>query len=757
MFNGLKVKIMKKKVLFAAMALVALASCSDETFVGDVTSAPQDNSPSESNAIVFASASNGVTRADIYGGEAAKLLGNFFYVMGTKGTEAATSPTPTKVFDNYLVQYSANTAGTTTSNTANWEYVGVNPGTAPAGYPKLSSITGAQTIKYWDYSTDQYDFFAFSTGKKTPVVGDPTSTVGTPTTGQIGVTSMNFGTSLAGGGTAYQFNIPDEESLKEVYITDITEVLKANYGKEVQLRFKNLGSKIRIALYETVPGYAVSGVKFYTVDAADVPSDLETAANKTDEATLISTSSIPTSGTIVVSFPHVGVNNSPEATGAGNSEKADYNKASVDVTAGSTSVTFHGFGELTANYSAGENVLSGSNSYLGRTLPTATFAGSAAAQYYTTVFPVSSSSALTLRVDYTLTATDGSGETINIYGAKASVPANYTKWRPNYAYTYIFKISDATNGWTTTDATADNAGLYPITFDAVVAEATDATAEQTTVTTVSTPSITTYQQGHTKATNEYSTANSHDIYVQVMNTAASPATLIGGLSATNSLVYELSDADATEAKVLDALVMRTTAVSADNVTGRNGLGLTKMTSTIDNTVTSIINGVDDNPITGLTSGTVGKIAIATLTATKSYAYVYIQQAKEHEYNQLEPVAVTVGQKINGTDASHKYYPLLTTVVRDATAVPTGGEAPSELYVYFSVTTNGTGTPTYSYISPLGKTLIPEGCKKVLKTTITEATPVTGDDNADSGTFYFDKYILNDGKYAVKVIKIVSGS
>ena len=736
---------MKKKFFFAAVALVALASCTSDDFVGENNNSP--NLEKVSDAIVFSSGTKANTRADIYGKSAADLLGSYFYVMGTKGTEAATSPTPDKVFDNYFVQYTANTASTTPSNTADWEYVNKNPGTSPAGYPKLSSITGAQTIKYWDYSTDQYDFFAFSTGKKTPVSG-------TPTSGQVGVTSMKYGTALAGNATAYTLTLLDEESLKEVYITDITEVLKANYGKEVQLKFKNLGSKIRIALYETIPGYAVSDVQFYTVDAADVPSDLATAANKTSTATLISTTSIPTSGTINVSFPHVGVNNSPEATGEGNSPKADYNKASVDVTAGSTSVTSHGFGELTGNYTAGENALSGSNSYLGRTLPTATFAGSAAAQYYTTVFPVSNSSALTLRVDYTLTSTDGSGEVIHIYGAKASVPANYTVWRPNYAYTYIFKISDATNGWTTTAATALNEGLYPITFDAVVAEATDATAEQTTVTTVSTPSITTYQQGHTKATNEYSIATGKDIYVQVMNTAVSPATLISGLSATNSLVYELSDADATEAKVLDALIMRTTDVSADDVTGRNGLGLEKK-SVIDNTVTEIANGVDDNKIENITAGTAGKISISGLTANTSYAYVYIQQAKTKEVNQLEPVAVTSGQKINSTDTSHKYYPLTTTEVSSGETVGTGGEAPDEDYVYFSVTTNGTGNTTYSYISPLGKTLIPEGCKKVLKTTITTATTVTGDDNADENTFYFDKYIFNDGKYVVKVIKIVA--
>ena len=748
---------MKKSLFFlAAIGAIALTSCTNDTFVGD--NSPTNAQEVENGAINFGFNFQNATRAggDIAGPEAATLLGNFFYVMGTKADVTASpmiptaSPTTKPVFDNYFVQYEANSAGTTESNTANWEYVGKNPGTTPAGYPKLSSITGAQTVKYWDYSAPQYDFFAFSTGNATPVTtGSPSAgTVGNP--GQVNVTKMNYGETVKTD--AYTFIVPSEEELKEVYITDITEVAQSNYGKEVQLRFKNLGSKIRIALYETVPGYAVSDVKFYQEDAADVPSDLSSATKVTD-ATLISTTSIPTSGTILVTYPHVG--------SASKEADADYNQPSVNVTAGSSAVTYHGFGALTANYVAGENVLSGSNSYLGRTLPTATFAGSKADDYYTTVFPVSSSSALTLRVDYTLTATDGSGETITIYGAKASVPATYTVWRPNYAYTYIFKISDATNGWTTTSATATNQGLYPITFDAVVAEPTDATAEQTTVTTVATPSVTTYQQNHDplKPQNEYSKTTAKDIYVQVMNTAVSPAVLYTNLTDnTNSFVYELSE-DATEAKVLDALTMRKDAYDlAADINGRNGLVLDLPASSyIDNTVTSIINGVDNNPITkisgsNITSGMVGKIDISALTAGKSYAYVYIQTAKTKEVNMFEPVAVTVGSKINSSETSHKYYALTTAQVAAGTVLD-AAEAPADDQVYFSVVEDGNGTKTYYYISTLGKASIPAGCIKVAKSTVL-GTEVTGNDNAAANTFYFDKYIVNDGKYAVKVIKIV---
>lgn len=96
---------------------------------------------------------------------------------------------------------------------------------------------------------------------------------------------------------------------------------------------------------------------------------------------------------------------------------------------------------------------------------------------------------LKIKVDYTLTSTDNSGETIKVTGATATVPADYVKWAANTAYTYIFKISDNTNG--TTGSGSDPKGLYPITFDAAVVDM----AENTYLTTVSTPSVTVSQNG----------------------------------------------------------------------------------------------------------------------------------------------------------------------------------------------------------------------------------------------------------------------
>ena len=289
---------MKTKQLFlAALATVALASCVNDSFIGDT---PPTNVAENDGAIMFGFKLNNATRADIVGSGAANLLGNGFYVAGTKGSEQSSTPSTKLVFDNYLVHYGANTAGTTESNTANWEYVGVTPGTGSyTKWVKLSALDN-QTIKYWDYSEAQYDFLAFSTGSKNAVSKTTFSGEGSLTDDEIGVTAMKYGAGLDGGATAYTFYIPTIEGLQNTYITDVITVAQANYGKEVKLTFKNLGSKIRLALYETVPGYSVKDVNFYTTVGTATPTDLGSGTSTT--AALISadgTNGFSTKGTSI--------------------------------------------------------------------------------------------------------------------------------------------------------------------------------------------------------------------------------------------------------------------------------------------------------------------------------------------------------------------------------------------------------------------------------------------------------------------------
>ena len=735
---------MKTKYYFlTAIAALALASCTSEEYLGEDPSPNFGNEAENDGSIKFGFDMQNVTRGGIYGESAATLLGNHFYVTGTKGTEANDSPSPTLVFDNYLVHYGINTAGTTESNTANWEYVGVVPGSGvDANYVKLSDLN-SQTIKYWDYGAAQYDFLAFSTGTWKAV----SSTTPDAANKEIGVTKMKYGTGLAGSATAYTFYLPSEDALAQAYISDIVEVPVENYGKEVQLTFKSLGAKVRVALYETVPGYSVKNVQFYTVDGTT-----DFTGDKGTPAALIFTSDgqLTLKGQIEVKFPHVG---------NGNASKEDYDKATATVTPGGDAAdktTKKTFGNLKLvakqAYEAGDD-----NVFLGRSLPTASFAGDEAKQFYTNVFPVSTNAPITLRVDYTLVPIDGAAETITVKGAKAVVPATYTKWLPNYAYTYIFKISDNTNGWT--GAADKPAGLFPITFDAVVTEATDATGEQKTITTVSAPTITTYQQNHNIKKDEYSKATAKNIYVQVMNNSGATATLIGNLNGTTddavptnrSLLYAVTGtASATEALVMDALENQS-KVATGVITGRNAVVLTP--ASIDAGVTSIVNGPDDNPI-NVTAGQAAEIAYTLAAGT--YAYVYDYSADAKEYTTIyQPIAVTEGDAIG--ESGQTFSSVTTTVLGAINTetpgnVTTEGEAVDEDYIYFSKTKNGTSSWTYSFVSVDDKATLPAGLLKCSVGSLTGS--VDGTTEAAPNTFYFTTYVRNDGSYAVKVIKIV---
>ena len=729
---------------FAALASLTLVGCSDNDYVGaDPNISPENQTNGE---IVFAANSPKLTRADIVGGTAAGMLGNTFVVEGTKGSEETNSPSINVVFDNYVVKYGANTAGNTESNTNNWEYVGqTHDAIGTNTTTQINRTINEQTIKYWDQSTEQYDFIAYSTGNKTMVAGSTKDEESKLDDSEISVTKIATGATLSTN--AYRFIGTSVEALSNCYITDITNVPKAKYNNVVTLKFKNITSKVRVGLYETVPGYSVKDVKFYYDDATDIATGPVATSSGlvggAEKATLFtpSGSSIPQSGTITVRYPHIGSACGPVSPGT---NEADYNKASVSVAAGAKSSPYLAFGELTNNYTTAERNEAAGSIYLGRSLPMATFAGESAKNYYTPVLPNTSGENLTLRVDYTLVSTDGSAETIVIHGAKAVVPSTYTQWLNNYAYTYIFKITDNTNGWTST-VTSDPKGLFPITFDAVVKEMVDYDGEQTTVTTVATPSITTYQQGHVYTTNEYAISTGKNIYVQVMDNSITPASLVTTLSGTNSLLYKVSDADASEAEVMDALLkQKAYDSSTGNITGRNSVVLTKNIN-IDNTVTEIVNGVNDDAIS-VTAGKAAKINISALDAG-TYAYVYdYTTGTKNKVNQYQQIAVTAG-----TTPVTGYY-VLATMPTTSPVTTTDAKADKD-YIYLSKTYNGAADPTWTQVTVVNGSTVVTGLYAVAKTSLTEVT--ASDAKAETGKLYFDVYEENDGKYAVKVIKIVA--
>lgn len=512
-----------KKFLFFAAAITVMASCSSDEFVGNGT---DPNNLPESQAISFGSFKAATTRADKTGADAAALLGNNFVVYGFKGN----GTTQEKVFDHYNVNWVNNTAHTTTSNTSNWEYV--------AQAKHAHATTAAQTIKYWDYATTQYDFIAWSKGTATAVY-DPAAYDGDA---NVLITATTPGTMTSSTGGAYTIK-GKAENLAKVYIADLVTAYRdetpSDYQDEVEIKFRSLSAKVRVALYETIPGYSVKNVVFYT--------DASTAATD-GKAHLYTTGGdvFNEEGTYTVYFPTVG---------SAKKSNTDYNKAHVAFTAETSgTATVKDFGALDlANTAVDKETAEATGKvYLGRASNEATYAGDDAANYYTLVIPNETGAVLNLKVNYTLLSTDGSGEAINVTGATAAVPAEYAVWKSGYAYTYIFKISQNTNG--VTNPSAGPAGLYPITFDAIVMN-NEVDGVQETITTVAEPSITTYAKGAVVTTNDEYAAGKN-IYVMV-NKGGSNVTL-ATTGTINAKLYTVTlEADAAqtinEASVANAL------------------------------------------------------------------------------------------------------------------------------------------------------------------------------------------------------------
>lgn len=620
-----------KKILFFATALLALASCTSDDFLGE---SPR---PTENATISFGFDVPTPTRSS--GAVAASALGNQFIVWGEKNE--ANYAAGDVVFKNYIVNWTDNTAYTTTSNTKNWEYVGI---TSTYGDNVLSNNGGvAQTIKYWDYGASNYVFTAVSAKQDDISAGDVIIE-------KIDASNANYGWY----GKGYTLTLTGDADPSKIYIADRVRIEQGTgtdreapnaYGGHVTFTFRNLLSQIRVAMYETIPGYTVKIDKFYYVNNAN-----PTFATMGTEGTDMFYANVPnvltTSGaTLTVRY--------------NGSNTAIENQPTVSVGGAATVNNYLAIGD-------GTNLKA--STVLGDSKTGATFDYSTKA--FTQVFPQEANNKnLKLKVDYTLTASD-TGEEIKVTGATAEIPFEYLQWKPNFKYTYYFKISDNTNGSTGGGVT----GLYPITFDALVVVAEDGTAEY--ITTVSEPSITTF--GVDATSGKYVTdgsdyANGKDIYATIMDNSAVVTPELG----TNVNVYKVVDTSADDAFVIsEAAVAETLAETANagshkiTATNINADASTNFTAAPDEVTT--VPGEDGVDIT---------INALKLTGVKAgtYAIEYVKTARVYTYT-----AVASGTPLI---AGNTYY---TTADDATTAFTANGSEDSSTTTYYTraITTPG---------------------------------------------------------------------
>ena len=284
------------------------------------------------------------------------------------------------VFPCYTVNWYSNSAGTTTSNSSNWEYVMPSP---------------EQTIKYWDWSAAAYRFFA-ATGWADPAP---------PTPPAVYVADKAYGAAgTYGPADAYAtYNVSMLTNCSDDNDNGIEEleVIKANmnetpfftrlwfstgklpeyadkqFGKPVVLEFLKPYARVRFIFKYVFPREAIQLTK-----VSFKPSDGSAIARK---------------GTLTISYPLSGTAIKEWYDATGDTSKGALTDFTVDYDPENDAKTYSAPQTDEGWYIVVPNNHQGS---------------------------------------YTLTVK------INEIEKTAVVPADFMQWLPGYSYTYLFKVLD---------------------------------------------------------------------------------------------------------------------------------------------------------------------------------------------------------------------------------------------------------------------------------------------------------------------------
>lgn len=410
---------------YISLTLVALASCTSEYFTGAGASdcvqtqkslETQAEDTLDAQILIEGVSANAAPATRVTGTEAANLLGGAFKVFATNDGGV--------VFNNYQVIWKDN-AGSTSTNKYGWEYI---------GYMSKTNAPVLQNVKYWDESANRYDFVAFAGLTDAQQIASVDEN-----TYKVDAENM-LGLFFANRVSAKAEHEPAVPGVSPDFLP---------YGSPVKFMFRRATARIRVGFYETIHGYAVKDLRFYYGDTFDAPQGSST------QTTVALQGTYPQSGNYTIYYD------------------LD-NTAHMRLAPGATTTTHRPLGTLAYD----------DQDYLGTTSATATYAvcdetldgALIPNSVWHPVLPFEDNETpLDLRADYTLVSIDGSGEVIHVTGARATIPSRLCRWKPNYSYTYIFKISSNT-GYTGSET--EPAGLYPITFDATVSSVQEDVAHE---------------------------------------------------------------------------------------------------------------------------------------------------------------------------------------------------------------------------------------------------------------------------------------
>ena len=464
---------MKIDFLLAATAAVAMASCANDTDLsGSTPSALGDGS------IAFNMNTPATTRGT---SDDATKLNNMFIVWGEKNETGGTKAGDTDVvFKNYVVKHdktggtdatSNYVANSTTSNTNGWEYVGIDHSDFNTNVTPNIDASTAQTIKYWDDQASSYTFTAIS-ALQSDIKG-----------GKV-IIAKNEGTTSTDGQTTgtvydkgYTVQVKAGASVDNIFYADRKPIAKGDNGytrQAVEMTFRNFMSKVRFGIYETVPGYKVviTGIRYNTGTGEDqVVTNPTTKTDVDNNSTTDNTFGID--GDFVTTGDNTKFKVTYEDNNSGHENRA---KVEIDGDTYNTNTYLNTGGTTWLTTTDGIGTASNAPTWDNVTTTSGDNGSTTSTVNWKTILPnPGNKTNLKLQIAYKLISEDTGEEIVfknngtEIFRT-VEVPAEYCKWKSNYAYSYIFKITDK------------SAELYPITFDAVVE--TEQTGNQETITTM---------------------------------------------------------------------------------------------------------------------------------------------------------------------------------------------------------------------------------------------------------------------------------
>ena len=233
---------------------MGLVGCSPELVVPDSETGTGAEAETETAEVAIVFSTNMPEQQAVTRSTPLEDYATSFKVFGYKNTsyDAGVYGGRQTVFPCYTVNWETGTAATTTSNSHDWEYVGIN----------------GQTIKFWDWSAKAYRFFgATNWGGDLPA--DPGAYEDDKAYGANGV-SGTYEITL----TADATDVDDAPYYSHLWFStgELPTYSDKQFGKPVTLEFLKPFARVRFKFIYVYPreGITLTGKSFKPTDDSDI-------------------------------------------------------------------------------------------------------------------------------------------------------------------------------------------------------------------------------------------------------------------------------------------------------------------------------------------------------------------------------------------------------------------------------------------------------------------------------------------------------